>query len=91
MGQEMLNALLFPLLFSIVGGTYAYLRFPDRRPKVLLTLVLFQLVGAYGHASQPDTGLFGLLTLHLLVVVTWLAHYLQTPQGRLRPERVRGE
>lgn len=87
----MFNALLLPLLFSMVAGSYAYLRFPERRPRVLLTLVLFQLVGAYGHTSQPDTSLFGLLTLHLLVVVTWLAHYLQTPQGRLRPERVRGE
>ena len=73
----------------MVGGTYAYLRFPERRPKVLLTLVLFQLVGAYGHTSQPDTALFGPLTLHLLVVVAWLGHYLQTPQGQLRPERVR--
>jgi len=91
MGQEMLNALVFPLLFSMAGGTYAYLRFPERRPKVLLTVMLFQLVGAYGHAGQPDPALFGLLTLHLLVTVVWLGHYLQTPQGRLRPERVRGE
>lgn len=63
MGQEMLNALLLPLLFSMAGGTYAYLRFPERRPRVLLTLLLFQLVGAYGHAVQPDSGLFGLLTI----------------------------
>lgn len=31
----------------------------------------------------------GRFNLHLLVVVAWLGHYLQTPQGQLRPQRVR--
>lgn len=85
----MLNVLALPLLFSILAGTYAYLRFPARRPRVLLTLILFQLVGGYGHASQPNEGLFGLLALHGLVVFGLLLHSLQTPQPELAPERVR--
>lgn len=87
----MLNALVLPLLFSMVGGTYAYLRFPERRPRVLLTLILFQLVGAYGHSTEPGTPLFGLLALHMLVVVGLLLHGLQTPPAELVSERVRRE
>jgi len=87
----MLNALFLPLLFSMVGGSYAYLRFPDRRPRVLLTLVLFQLVGAYGHSAQPDATLFGLLALHMLVVCGLLLHQLQAPRAELAPERTRRE
>ncbi|EYB69746.1 hypothetical protein DEIPH_ctg002orf0070 [Deinococcus phoenicis] len=91
MSQEMLNALALPLLFSMIGGTYAYLRFPDRRSRVLLTLILFQLVGAYGHAVQPGAALFGLLALHMLVVFGLLLHGLLTPKAELAPERVRRE
>lgn len=85
----MLNALVLPLLFSMLGGTYAYLRFPERRPRVLLTLILFQLVGSYGHSSQPSAALFGLLALHMLVVFGLLLHGLQTPSAELASERVR--
>ncbi|WP_165794123.1 hypothetical protein [Deinococcus aerius] len=87
MSQEMLNALALPLLFSMLGGTYAYLRFPERRSKVLLTLILFQLVGAYGHATQPGMALFSLLVLHSLVVFALLLHGLRTPRLELAPER----
>lgn len=87
----MLNALLLPLLFSMIGGSYAYLRFPDRRPRVLLTLVLFQLVGAYGHSAQPEMALFGLLGLHMLVVCALLLHHLQAPRPELAPEWKRRE
>ncbi len=83
----MLNALALPLLFSMLGGTYAYLRFPDRRPRVLLTLILFQLVGAYGHATQPGMALFSLLVLHGLVVFGLLLLGLQGPPMKLAPER----
>lgn len=89
MHQEMLNALALPLLFSMLGGTYAYLRFPERRPRVLLTLILFQLVGAYGHSTEPGAALFGLLALHMLVVFGLLLHGLQTPSAELASERVR--
>lgn len=89
MGQDILNALVLPLLFSMAGGSYAYLRFPERRPRVLLTLILFQLVGAYGHATEPGAALFGLLVLHSLVVFGLLLHGLLRPQGELAPERVR--
>lgn len=87
----MLNALALPLLFSMIGGTYAYLRFPDRRPRVLLTLILFQLVGAYGHATQPGMALFSLLVLHGSVVFALLLHGLQTPRMELAPERNKRE
>ncbi|WP_216325361.1 hypothetical protein [Deinococcus aestuarii] len=91
MGQDILNALVLPLLFSMGGGVYAYLRFPDRRPRVLVTLILFQLVGACGHVMEPGTALFGLLVLHGLVVFALLLHGLQTPHKDLAPERVRRE
>ncbi|BDP40968.1 hypothetical protein DAETH_09370 [Deinococcus aetherius] len=89
MGQDILNALVLPLLFSMGAGTYAYLRFPERRPRVLLTLILFQLVGAYGHATQPGAALFGLLVVHGLVVFALLLHGLLIPQSELASERVR--
>ena len=89
MSQDMFNALILPLLFSMVGGTYAYLSFPERRPSVLLTLILFQLVGSAGHTMEPGEALFGLLGLHGLVVFGLLVHGLLTPQGEPATERVR--
>ena len=91
MGQDILNALVLPLLFSMGGGVYAYLRFPERRPRVLLTLILFQLVGACGQVMEPGAPLFGLLVVHGLVVLTLLLHGLQTPPSELAAERVRRE
>ena len=79
----MLNALFFPLLFSMCGGTYLYVRFPDRRPRALLTLILFQLVGAYGYMTDPTEGLFALLTLHAALVFVLLLRHLQTPPLRV--------
>ncbi len=87
----MLNILALPLLFSMLVGTYAYLRFPARRPNVLLTVILFQLVGGYGYSVQPGAALFGLLAVHALVVFALLLHGLQTPKRELAPERVRQE
>ncbi|MFC3835686.1 MULTISPECIES: hypothetical protein [Deinococcus] len=80
----MLNTLFFPLLFSMGAGTYAYLRFPDRRPRALLVMTLFQLLGAYGHFTQPAAPLFLLLGLHATVVFFLLVHHVQTPA--LAPE-----
>lgn len=85
----MLNVLALPLLFSGLGGSYAYLRFPERRPNVLLTLILFQLVGGYGYSTQPDPALFSLLALHGLVVFTLLLHSLQSLRLELLPERTK--
>ena len=75
----MLNALFFPLLFSMGAGTYAYLTFSDRRPRALLILTLFQLLGASAYAQQPDQALFTLLAVHGLLVFFLLLHHLQTP------------
>lgn len=75
----MLNTLVLPLLFSMLGGAYVYLRFADRRPRALLILTLFQLLGAYGFSTQPTPELFGLLALHATVVFFLLLHHLQTP------------
>jgi len=41
MAQEMLNALLLPLLFSMAGGTFVFLRRPDQRTRGLLVMILF--------------------------------------------------
>ncbi|WP_243398142.1 hypothetical protein [Deinococcus koreensis] len=75
----MLNALFFPLLFSMSAGTYAYLKFSDRRPRALLILTLFQLLGASAYAQQPDQGLFAMLAVHAILVFFLLLHHLQTP------------
>jgi hypothetical protein len=79
MDQGILNALVLPLLFSISGGLYLYVRFPERRPRALLVMTLFQLVGAYGYATSPDDALFGLLVLHAAVVFILLVRHLQAP------------
>ncbi|CAM3565929.1 hypothetical protein DEFR109230_02985 [Deinococcus frigens] len=75
----MLNALVLPLLFSLCGGLYLYVRFPERRPRALLIMTLFQLVGAYAYATAPNDGLFGLLVLHAAVAFVLLVRHLQTP------------
>lgn len=79
MHQDILNALLFPMLFSMSAGTYVYLRFQERRTQALLILTLFQLVGAVGYFGQPSLGTFVLLALHATVVFFLLVHHLQTP------------
>ncbi|THF68615.1 hypothetical protein E7T06_15595 [Deinococcus sp. Arct2-2] len=89
MDQEMLNALALPLLFSVIAGVYAYTRFPERRPRVLLVLILMQLVGAYAHATQPGMPLFVLLSLYSLVVLGLMLHWFQHPQPEHATERVR--
>ena len=86
----MLNALALPLMFSMLAGVYAYVRFPERRSKVLLVVILFQLVGAGGYVTEPGHALFGLLSMHALVVFTLLLHGLGLPIG-LATERVRGK
>ncbi|ANE43342.1 hypothetical protein SU48_05685 [Deinococcus puniceus] len=88
MDQEMLNALALPLMFGVIGGVYAYTRFPERRPRVLLVLILMQLVGAYAHATQPGMPLFILLGLFSLVVLGLMLHWFQTPQPEHATERV---
>ncbi|WP_240741817.1 hypothetical protein [Deinococcus sp. KSM4-11] len=80
----MLNTLFFPLLFSMGAGTYAYLRFHDRRPRALLVMTLFQLLGSYGYFTQQGAPLFALLAVHATVVFFLLVHHLQTPT--LAPE-----
>jgi hypothetical protein len=79
MDQEMLNALLLPLMFSMAGGTYVYLCLPDRRAQGLLILTLFQLVGAVGYVMQPTLELLMLLSLHASVVLVMLVRHLQGP------------
>lgn len=83
----MLNTLLVPLLFSMLGGMYVYFSRPDQRPRTLLILTLFQLVGAYGYTSERSGPLFALLLLHASVVFFLLLNHLQTPA--LAPERQR--
>lgn len=87
----MLNALALPLLFSMLAGVYAYTRFPERRSKVLLVVILFQLVGSAGYVTEPGYALFSLLCVHAVVVLGLLLHGLQVLPGELASERARGE
>lgn len=79
MSQDLLNALALPMLFSIMAGLYGYVRFPDRRPALLLNLLLILLVGAAGHWYQPNVSLFNLLLIHSTAVFFMLLHHVQTP------------
>ncbi|GAA0499134.1 hypothetical protein [Deinococcus depolymerans] len=88
----MLNALLLPLMFSMVGGTYVYRRLPERRAHGLLILILFQLVGAAGYVMKPTLELLMLLTLHASAVLVMLVRHLQSPapvtqESSNRPQR----
>ena len=80
MSQELLNALLLPLIFSMAGGTFVFLRRPEQRQQGLLIMILFQLVGAAGYSRQPSLEVFGLLCLHALFVLVLMTRHLQTPQ-----------
>ncbi|AWT36086.1 hypothetical protein DM785_11340 [Deinococcus actinosclerus] len=85
MAQEMLNALLLPLLFSMAGGTFVFLRRPDQRTRGLLVMILFQLVGAAGNVMQTSTELYALLCVHALVVLILMTRHLQSPHVTPQP------
>ncbi|WP_221089078.1 hypothetical protein [Deinococcus aquaedulcis] len=87
MDQEMLNALLLPLMFSMIGGTFVFLYRPEQRAQGLLILTLFQLVGAAGYAMKPTLELFALLCVHALTVLVLLTRHLQAPLPVAQPER----
>ncbi|WP_229784489.1 hypothetical protein [Deinococcus radiotolerans] len=75
----MLNALLLPLLFSMAGGTFVFLRRPEARQQGLLVMILFQLVGAAGYTLQSTLEVFALLCVHALFVLVLMTRHLQTP------------
>ena len=80
----MLSALSLPLLFAMVGGGWAYLYRPERRSALLSTLLLFQLLGAWGFHQQPSAELLGLLGVLAVSIFAMLLHtLLHAPQ----PER----
>ncbi|GGR79008.1 hypothetical protein GCM10008960_02280 [Deinococcus sedimenti] len=81
----MLNALLLPLMFSVAGGTFVFLRRPEQRPQGLLIMILFQLVGAAGYVLQPTLEVFALLCVHALFVLVLMTRHLQTPHGTPQP------
>lgn len=83
----MLSTLILPLLFSMLAGTFIYRRFPERRPRALLILTLFQLVGASGYVLQADPGLFTLLAVHATLVFFLLIDHLQAPIGVMQRGR----
>ena len=72
----MLTALIGPLLFAALGGGWAYLYRKDRRPQLLFTLILFQLLGAWGYRQEPTPGLLVLLGVLALLVFSMLLHFL---------------
>ena len=72
----MMSALSFPLLFAMVGGSWAYLYRPERRTALLFTLILFQLLGAWGYRQEPSPELLPLVGLLALTVFAMLLHSL---------------
>ena len=85
MGQDMFAAFVLPVLFSIGAGLYGYFRFAERRPMLLLNLMLIFLLGAYVQYSQPSEGLFSLLLLDGAFLFFLLVHHLQTPTQKPNP------
>ncbi|GGJ74998.1 hypothetical protein [Deinococcus aquiradiocola] len=73
---DMLSALSLPLLFAFLGGSWAYLNRPERRPALLLTLILFHLLGAYGYRQEPRPELLILLFLLATGIFAMLLHTL---------------
>lgn len=79
MDQDLLATLCLPLIFSLLAGAYVFRRFPERRPALLLNLILFQFVGAYAVHHEPSAELLVLLGLHALGVCIMLVRHIQTP------------
>ena len=72
----MLTALIGPLLFAALGGGWAYLHRKSRRTELMFTLILFQLLGAWGYRQQPTPALLLLLGILGLMVFSMLLHTL---------------
>ena len=72
----MMSALSFPLLFAMLGGCWAYLYRPERRGALLSTLILFQLLGAWGYFQQPSLELLILVGILAITVFAMLLHTL---------------
>jgi hypothetical protein len=83
----MMSALMFPLLFAMLGGGWAYLYRPERRTSLLFTLILFQLLGAWGYRQQPSPELLGVLGLLALSVFAMLLHTLLHDKPRAEQSR----
>lgn len=79
----MLSTLTLPLIFSLVAGLYVFITFPERRPALLLNLILFEFLGAFALHREPTTELLGLLMLHALGVAVLLVKHIQTPPREL--------
>ena len=72
----MMSALSLPLMFAMIGGVWAYLYRPERRGALLFTLILFQLLGAWGYHQEPSLELLPLVGLLALSVFAMLLHSL---------------
>lgn len=83
MAQDVLSTMALPLIFSLVAGAYVFTRFPERRPALLLNLILFELLGAFALRQEPSADLLGLLMLHALGVAVLLVKHIQTPPQEL--------
>lgn len=83
----MMSTLMFPLLFAMLGGGWAYLYRPERRTSLLFTLISFQLLGAWGYHQQPSPELLGALGLLALSVFAMLLHTLLHDKPTANPGR----
>ncbi|MFB9990438.1 hypothetical protein ACFFLM_00320 [Deinococcus oregonensis] len=77
MDQEMLSSLFFPLLFSLAGSVYAYVKVSEKAEQVLLVMVLFQVIGSVGYILGASTTLFVLLAVHAMALAGLMVHRLQ--------------
>jgi hypothetical protein len=82
----MTSALSFPLLFAMLGGVWAYLYRPERRGALLSTLILFQLLGAWGYYQQPSAELLILVGVLATTVFAMLLHTLLRGKHQDLPE-----
>lgn len=75
MNSDMLSALALPLLFGIGAGLWIYANRKEQRPKLLLTLCLMFVLGAWGYSQQQSAALLTLLLAFMLMLGGLLLHH----------------
>ena len=87
MNTDMLSTLALPLLFGIGAGLWIYVNRKEQRPKLLLTLCLMFIVGAWGYSQQQSAALFGLLLAFMLVLGSLMLHHWEMLLVPVRRDR----
>ena len=71
----MLGTLALPLLFGIGAGLWIYVNRKAQRPKLLLTLCLMFIVGAWGYSQEQTVALLSLLFAFMFVLSGLMLHH----------------